>query len=196
MAERKESKPQPLTRRDFIRRSAAGAAGTAAILAGGANSLSQPSAQDKDGRDSVSTGIGTASGRRKRYAIVGTGGRHYMYHDAILGRFAATSELVGLCDINPGRIKLSQDRARAKAGRTIPGYAAADFEKMIAETKPDTVIVTTVDVFHHEYICRALELGCDAISEKPMTNRAEHCRHVLETVKKTGRRLRVTFNYR
>lgn len=172
----------PLTRRDFIKTSALGAAG----LAGAADLLAAPP------RPQPSIG----SPARKRYAIVGTGGRHYMYHEAILGRFAATSELVGLCDTNPGRVKLSQDRARAKTGRTIPGYAAADFDRMIAETRPDAVIVTTVDAFHQDYICRAMELGVDAITEKPMTNRAERCRRVLETIQKTGRRLRVTFNYR
>ena len=179
MGESSIIKGSGLTRRNFIKTSAAGAAGIWAVS--GAAQAAPPS---------------TPGPRRKRYAIVGTGGRHYMYHEAILGRFAATSELVGLCDTNAGRVKLSQDRARARAGRTIPGYAATDFDKMIAETKPDAVIVTTVDAFHHEYICRALELGCDAMTEKPMTNEAERCRRVLETLKKTGRRLRVTFNYR
>jgi predicted dehydrogenase len=170
-----------LTRRDFLKASALGAAGG---IAGAADLLAAPP------RTSVRPGA------RKRYAIVGTGGRHYMYHEAILGRFADTSELVGLCDINPGRVRLSQERARAKNGRTIPGYAASDFDRMIAETRPDAVIVTTVDAFHQDYICRAMELGVDAITEKPMTNRADRCRRVLETIRRTGRRLRVTFNYR
>jgi len=195
MAGSNEVKGPGLTRRDFIRTSAAGAAGTAVALSGGKAGLAGPAIPAAGGAALPPPAVSPLA-RRKRYAIVGTGGRHYMYHGAILGRFADTSELVGLCDTNAGRIKLSQDRARAKTGATIPGYAAADFDKMIAETKPDAVIVTTVDVFHHEYICRAMELGCDAVSEKPMTNRAEHCRHVLETIQRTGRRLRVTFNYR
>ncbi len=194
MPDTERSAKQKLTRREFIKSSAAGAAGTAALIAGAEAAFGKTAGNM--GSSGMSKSVPGAPGRRKRYAIVGTGGRHYMYHDAILGRFAATSELVGLCDTNAGRVRLSQDRARAKSGRDIPGYAASDFDRMIAETKPDAVIVTTVDVFHHEYIARALELGADAISEKPMTNRAEHCRHVLDAVKKTGRRLRVTFNYR
>ena len=47
------------------------------------------------------------------------------------------------------------------------GDNASDFEQMIAEQKPDTIIVTSVDRTHHEYIVRAMELGCDVISEKP-----------------------------
>jgi predicted dehydrogenase len=188
MSNERGSRERGLTRREFLRTTAARAAGTAAMLTSGGAFLAGPS---------VPLPAPTMSGpRRRRYAIVGTGGRHYMYHDAILGRFAGTSELVGLCDTNAGRVRLSQDRARAKTGRTVPGYAAGDFDRMIAETKPDAVIVTTVDAFHHEYICRAMELGCDAITEKPMTNEAERCRRVLETLRTTGRRLRVTFNYR
>jgi len=41
-----------------------------------------------------------------------------------------------------------------------------------------------------------MELGCDVISEKPMTIDAEKCQMVLDTVGRTGRNLTVTFNYR
>ena len=58
---------------------------------------------------------------------------------------------------------------------------------MIAETKPDAVIVTSVDATHADYICRAMELGCDVITEKPMTTDAEKCQRILDTRRKTGR---------
>ncbi|OHE88808.1 MAG: oxidoreductase [Verrucomicrobia bacterium RIFCSPLOWO2_12_FULL_64_8] len=132
---------------------------------------------------------------RRRYAIVGTGGRHAMYRDAIISDYKDHAELVALCDINPGRLELSRSRA-AQRGAKVPGYAAADFDRMIRETKPDFVIVTTVDATHNEYIVRALEAGCDAITEKPMTTTAEKCQGILEARKRTGRNVRVTFNYR
>ena len=77
-----------------------------------------------------------------------------------------------------------------------PIYDAKDFEKMIRDTKPDVVIVTTVDGFHHEYIIRGMELGCNVITEKPMTIDAEKCQHIIDTKKKSGRKCTVTFNYR
>jgi predicted dehydrogenase len=67
---------------------------------------------------------------------------------------------------------------------------------MIADTKPDTVIVTTVDATHHLYITRAMELGCDVITEKPMTTDAAKMRAIFDVIARTGRLLRVTFNYR
>ena len=41
-----------------------------------------------------------------------------------------------------------------------------------------------------------MELGCDVITEKPMTIDAQRCQAILDMVKATGRRLTVTFNYR
>ena len=56
--------------------------------------------------------------------------------------------------------------------------------------------MTTVDAFHHRYIVRAMELGCDAITEKPMTIDAAKCRAIMDAVSRTGRKLTVAFNYR
>ena len=134
--------------------------------------------------------------RRRRYAQVGLGGRHFMFRDAILGKYADTCELVGLCDINEGRLAYSIETTRTEHGVDIPGFKAEAFDAMVATTKPDAVIVTTRDCHHDEYICRAMELGCDAITEKPMTTDAEKCRRILETQRQTGRTCTVTFNYR
>jgi predicted dehydrogenase len=144
---------------------------------------------------------GTAPGpvaepKRRRFAIVGCGVRHFMYHGAILGAYKDHAELVGLCDINPGRVQLSRRRAAERAGVDVPGYLAADFDRMVRETRPDVVVVTTVDAAHDDYIVRALDLGCDVITEKPMTTTAEKCQRVLDAKARTGRNVRVTFNYR
>jgi predicted dehydrogenase len=134
--------------------------------------------------------------KRLRYALVGLGGRHEMFRDAIIKKYAGHCELVGVCDRNPGRIELDQKRIRETNGSEVPGYAAADFDRMIAETKPDCVIVTSMDATHDLYVCRAMELGCDVITEKPMTTDATKCRRILDTQLKTGRKCTVTFNYR
>lgn len=50
----------------------------------------------------------------------------------------------------------------------VPTYLATDFDKMISESKPDEVIITTgPDRTHNIYIVRALELGCNVVTEKP-----------------------------
>jgi predicted dehydrogenase len=134
---------------------------------------------------------------RKRYALVGAGGRAKMYVAAIAGQFAETSELTALCDLSQTRMDWYNRQLETTLGHAaVLTYHADDFDRMIVETSPDTVIVTTMDSTHHEYIIRAMQLGCDAICEKPMTIDAEKARAIFAAIQETGRSLRVTFNYR
>ena len=133
---------------------------------------------------------------RRAYAIVGTGGRHQMYRDALLGRFADTARLVALCDANAGRLEMSLDVARARSNESIAGYAADDFDALLTERRPQTVIVTSMDSTHDEYICRAMAGGCDVITEKPLTISAAKLQRIVDTQRRTGRKLTVAFNYR
>jgi predicted dehydrogenase len=133
----------------------------------------------------------------KTYAIVGTGGRARMFYEAILGPHKENSRVVALCDTNQTRMDYTNRIfSEELGGKPVPTYKAADFEKMIAAEKPDFVIVTSVDRTHHKYIIRAMELGCDVITEKPMTVDKEKCQDILDAVERTGRKIRVTFNYR
>jgi predicted dehydrogenase len=134
---------------------------------------------------------------RKRYALVGTGGRGRMFVDAIAGPYRENAQLVALCDLSQKRMDwYNAHLAETYDYPALPTYRAADFDRMVAETKPDTVIVTTMDSTHHIYITRAMELGCDAITEKPMTTDADKAKAIFDAIDRTGRNLRVTFNYR
>ncbi len=144
----------------------------------------------------VSSHLDSGGNRRRRYAIVGLGSRHELYQDGIEKTHASRAELVGLCDSNPGRLEIARRRSTQNGAPVPPGYVSADFSRMLTETKPEVVIVTTTDAAHHEYLVRAMEAGCDVITEKPMTIDAEKCRHIIDARKRTGRNCRVTFNYR
>ena len=136
---------------------------------------------------------------KKRYAVVGTGGRSSMYIKALCTTYKDQAELVGFCDSNQARMDFyNRVFLKKECGNhpDVPTYKAPDFDRMIAETRPDVVIVTSMDRTHHQYTCRAMELGCDVISEKPMTIDAEKCQQIIDTQKRTGRHLTVTFNYR
>jgi len=133
----------------------------------------------------------------KRYAIVGLGGRSRFYYQALAGQYRETSQIVGFCDINYTRMNYANKVLAEKFGYPpVKTYHAYDFERMIEETKPDIVIVTSIDRTHDRYIVSAMNLGCDVITEKPMTIDEVRCQKILDTVKATGRQLRVTFNYR
>ena len=141
--------------------------------------------------------MGNETGKKLRYVQVGSGSRARFFYQAIASTFRETSELTAFCDINRTRLEYAQRNLVENYGYgAVALYGADEFDKMIEEQKPDFVIVTSVDRTHHRYIIRAMELGCDVISEKPMTVDATKCQAILDAVKRTGKSLRVTFNYR
>ena len=107
---------------------------------------------------------------KKKYVQVGTGGRARFYYEALATTYRETSELLAICDINKTRLEYTLNTLENELN--YPGvktYMADEFDKMIIENKPDYVLVTSMDRTHHKYIKRAMELGCDVITEKPMT---------------------------
>ena len=136
--------------------------------------------------------------KKKRYVQVGTGGRAGFFYAAIAKTFYETSEITAFCDVNRTRLEYAKSRMTEQFGYKgeITLYGIDEFDKMIEEQKPDCVIVTSIDRTHHKYIIRAMELGCDVISEKPMTTHEKKCQEIIDAVKRTGKHLRVSFNYR
>lgn len=162
-----------MNRRDFMVKAGTVLAG--ARLAGPASSLV---AQE-------------TSKKKRKLAIIGTGHRAVgMFGKKLLGDYGDYVEFAGLCDPNPGRVKF----AREYIDVDCPVYT--DFETMVQKTKPDTILVTSVDSSHDEYIVKGMELGCDIITEKPMTTDEVKCQSILDAERRTGRSCIVTFNYR
>ncbi|GIE74330.1 dehydrogenase [Actinoplanes philippinensis] len=128
----------------------------------------------------------------RRYALVGAGARAGMFVRAITGDHADVAELVAMADTNPARLAAHNRRLATP----VPVYDAADFTEMLKRERVDVVLVATVDRYHDHYVVAALEAGCDAITEKPMTVDAAGCRRILDAQRRTGRDVRVTFNYR
>ena len=127
----------------------------------------------------------------KTYALVGTGYRGlWSYCEPIVREYSVVARLLAVCDINPKRARLVGSYLQ----EDIPAYT--DFDLMLRDNRPDVVIVTTKDCAHEHYICKALEAGCDVITEKPMTTDEILCARILETEMRTGRRVTVTFNCR
>ncbi|GHU80066.1 4,5-dihydroxyphthalate dehydrogenase [Bacteroidia bacterium] len=167
---------QPMSRRHFL--AATGAmAGT--TLLSSAPSFANPLATVRN------------NAKKLRLAMIGTGHRGTgMWGKDILADYSGFMEFVGLCDINPGRV----ETGKKMIGADCPTFT--DFEKMMRETKPDVLIVTTVDATHDQFIIRGMELGADIITEKPMTTDEKKVQAILDAEKRTGRKCRVTFNYR
>ncbi|MDD5678149.1 MAG: Gfo/Idh/MocA family oxidoreductase [Kiritimatiellae bacterium] len=135
--------------------------------------------------------------RRKRYVQVGVGSRAWNYTVALVKTMKSTCELVGICDTNRGRMQLCNRKIVSDLqGKAVPMFLDTEFDAMIRRLKPDIVVVTSVDCTHDRYIVRAMDLGCDVVTEKPMTIDEKKCQRIVDAVNRSGRDLRVTFNCR
>ncbi len=127
----------------------------------------------------------------KKYVIVGTGHRGTnSYLIPLTKSFQDCVKFCGIYDINPARARFAASRA------AYPVEVFDDFDKMLETVKPDVVLVTTQDSLHDTYIIKALEFGCDVVSEKPVTTTAEKMQAIYEAEQRTGHRVQVTFNCR
>lgn len=132
---------------------------------------------------------------KKTYAAVGTGGRIPMFIDPIANTYRESCTLVGLCD--PSEVRRTYHQKRLSREYDIPEVPAyADFDQMMAEIRPDVVIVCMPDHLHATYVVKALEAGSEVICEKPLTTDAEGCQAILDAVRRTGGKVRTTFNMR
>jgi predicted dehydrogenase len=162
---------KPLNRRKFIQNTSTLAA--SAMLAPGMSSFAAPQK------------------KKKRVVLVGTGHRGIgMWGAPVQEEYNDILEFVGLCDINPGRL------AYAKKVMKVDCPVYTDFDKMVKETRPDTLIVTTTDATHEQYIIKGLERGLTVITEKPFVIDEKQCQNVLDAEKRTGNKVIVTFNAR
>ena len=130
----------------------------------------------------------------RRYALIGTGSRAQMYLEALATTHSDVGTLVAWSDPNSGRLDWSaeQNPSLGDPRRFDP----ADLGDIVREEKIDSVIVTTPDFLHAEYVAAALDAGADAIVEKPLTTSEEGIRQIAEAAERTGRKVTITFNYR
>jgi predicted dehydrogenase len=132
-----------------------------------------------------------AQASKRRLALIGTGSRgSTMWGRNLVNGYADLIDFVGLCDINPRRVEV----AKRRMGLTCPTFT--DFDEMITKTRPDHLMVTTVDAFHGDYIVRGLDRGLSVMTEKPMVIDEHQCQAVLDAERRNNRKIIVTFNYR
>jgi len=126
-----------------------------------------------------------------RVVLIGTGVRGTSFWGKRLNEnYSDIIEFVGLSDINEGRLEYG----RKYIGVKCPVFT--DFEQMIRETKPDLVIVTTKDSTHHEFIIKGLDMGCDVLTEKPLTIDETKAQEIIDAERRSHKNLIVGFNYR
>lgn len=101
-------------------------------------------------------------------------------------------ELVGICDHNSAALALAQSEQGIS-----PELHYSDVKSLLAEKRPECVIVSTTAPTHAEYTCLAAEMGAKYIlCEKPMGISLAECDRMIETCAKLGARLAVNHQMR
>ena len=115
-------------------------------------------------------------------AFVGVGDRGRV-HARNFKSFKGT-EIVGICDLYETRVK---DTIRSlNIEKSIKGYWGKDnlWIKMIEETKPDVVFISTNWDNHAKMAIKSMELGSHAFVEVPLANTIEDLWKIVNTSEK------------
>ncbi len=125
-----------------------------------------------------------------RLAIIGCGGNssgHARRMDV-----NPDVQIVAACDVNTDIVKGYIDR---NLPELAPRPTAFDnIPKMLSETKPDAVLISTPHTLHFEHGMHALNAGCHVLMEKPMVTSAQDAYTIAEKVRETGKVFVVGYN--
>ena len=141
-------------------------------------------------------------GSPRRYALCGLSSRGLrLFAVPLLGPrgpndagvdLSAHGSLVGVLDVDAERLRRFAERVDGD----LPVFGAAEFDRMVDETRPDAVLVASPDHTHAEYITKALTHGLDVISEKPLASTAAQARAILDAERESSGSVLVTHNVR
>lgn len=160
----------PAPRRDFLRASVGLTAGLAAPWI---------RAQSK-------------SGKKYRTALIGAGwwGMNILRDALAEGR----CEAVALCDVDADALEVSADEAGSLSGTTPKTYK--DYRDLLAESKPEVVIIATPDHWHALQTIAAVKAGAHVFVEKPTGHTIQESRAMVNATRATDRVVQVGMHRR
>lgn len=138
---------------------------------------------------------GRVDNGRVRYALCGLSNRAIgMYIPALTTHpvYSRAADLVAVLDMDLPRIEAFKELR----GLDFAAYHPDAFDRMVAETEPDVVIVATPDGTHVDYIVKALKYDVDVVTEKPMVIDSEQANRIFAAEATSKGTVRVTHNSR
>ena len=127
---------------------------------------------------------------RLRFGIIGCGGIAQQRHMPSLSRIPEV-ELAAFFDPTLARA----EAARAKFGSAAAGVYS-DYRDLLRDGSIDVVHICTTNATHAAITIAALEAGKHVLCEKPMATNPADARRMVETARRTGRKLTVGYNNR
>lgn len=131
--------------------------------------------------------IGAGTDRKYRTALIGCGwwGMNIL-HCALA---AGESQVVAMCDPDDNQVRAAAADVERLSGDHPKTYR--DFRDLLAEAKPDIVIVATPDHWHPLITIAAVHAGADVYVEKPVSHTVLEGRAMVNAARKTNRVVQV-----
>ena len=115
-----------------------------------------------------------------RFGMVGCGG-FARYHMRQMADFAEC-EIVGLADTSDHQLKLTLD--------AFPAFSALpksdDYRKMLDDSKPDAVVISTPHTLHTEQVLECFDRGIHVLVDKPMVTTVADAHQVIDARDRSG----------
>jgi predicted dehydrogenase len=125
----------------------------------------------------------TSANDRVQIALIGAGGMGT--EDAISSLAQPGVEMVAVSDVYDGRLA----RAKERWGSQV--FTSRDYREVLARPDVDAVIIGAPDHWHAQMAVDALNAGKDVYVEKPMVQKVEDGKRIIEAQKKNNRILQV-----
>jgi len=161
------------SRREFMRRSAAGAAGLGLLLNGKELML-----------EAAPLPLPASPSDRVNVGFIGFGIRGNILMEAV--KQTGQANLVAVSDCYQGHLARAKERTDGKIDTNFAQYKALLDRKDI-----DAVVLAPPDHWHLQIVLDALAAGKDVYIEKPMTYRIEDGAKIIEAVRRYNRVLQV-----
>ena len=142
-----------------------------------------------------------------KVCLLGFGGiarSHLKAYQQLKARNAPV-ELVAICDIDPSQFtKGVSMNLGSGASEALDAYRLyTDGVEMVTKERPDVVDICLPSYLHCEYAVKMMKLGCNVLSEKPMSLSSAQCEEMIAVSRQTGKHLMVgqclrfdpTYNY-
>jgi predicted dehydrogenase len=125
-----------------------------------------------------------------RLAMIGCGGNSSCHAHQL--KRNPDVQIIATCDVN-------KEIAQGYIDRNLPEVAPKpiaydDIAKMLTDTKPDAVLISTPHTLHFEQGMMALDAGCHVYMEKPMVTSSDDAYKLAEKVKQVGKVFVIGYN--
>ncbi|WP_318312758.1 Gfo/Idh/MocA family protein [Flagellimonas crocea] len=164
-------------RRKFLRQIGA------TTLASAATPFASFAAQEKAEERILRYEKGFGSNDKVRIGVIGYGVQGHL--DLSTALQVPGVELVGICDLYPGRLV----NAKEQYGKDL--YTTRSYKDLLDRDDVDAVLICTTDVWHAQITLDALAKGKHVYLEKPMIHKISEGYPIMEAAKKSGKVLQV-----